>query len=438
MGNQKHIRWLYDELPGLIASNILSRETAEGLRAHYGELKPGRSRWEIAFLVFGVLGSLLIGLGIILVFAYNWDQFSRLTRTVLSFIPLLIGQILVGWALFTQRDSAAWREGSAIFLYLALGVTIGMISQIYHIESDWAKFVLTWMLLGVPLVYLLNASFPVLIYIYGITSWAELVQQGGNPHWYWLLLLIPVGHVYQAWQQGAGSLRFRLLSLIYAVSILFGLGVTNVDLVSGQWAVIYSSFLAILYLLSERWTEDSEVKIQPVRFIGLAGMLILAYMFTFDWFWDETTWELTRREFNPGQIITALIGSLVIPIGAVALLIDTFRQKRIIPVLFGSMFLITIAGFFLNRLTGQDFIPVMLFNLYLFSLGLATTVIGIRRTHMGIVNSGLGILAVLIMIRFFDSDLPILTRGIAFIIIGTGFVTGNFILARRLKSHENE
>ena len=98
MIDKRAIRWLYQELPELTAKGVISQEAAGKIRQHYGELKPA-NKTPVILIICGVLGALLIGLGIILLLAHNWDQFSRLTRAILSFVPLVLGQGLALWVL---------------------------------------------------------------------------------------------------------------------------------------------------------------------------------------------------------------------------------------------------------------------------------------------------------------------------------------------------
>ena len=74
---------------------------------------------------------------------------------------------------------------------------------------------------------------------------------------------------------------------------------------------------------------------------------------------------------------------------------------------------------------------MMLFNLYMFALGLGTIFLGIRSSEMGTVNGGMLILSMLILARFFDSDLGFVVRGVGFILVGIGFLVTNIILTKR-------
>ena len=56
----------------LVAANIISQEIADKIQDYYNH-KKGLSVNRL-FVIFGILGGILIGLGIILIIAHNWDN----------------------------------------------------------------------------------------------------------------------------------------------------------------------------------------------------------------------------------------------------------------------------------------------------------------------------------------------------------------------------
>src|ERR1043166_5041491 len=92
------IRWLLAELPELVTSGVLTEETANALRQRYSAQPPGEAR-RIGFVLSAILGSLLVGAGIILLVAHNWDFFSRPVRCALAIAPLLLSQALAVFVL---------------------------------------------------------------------------------------------------------------------------------------------------------------------------------------------------------------------------------------------------------------------------------------------------------------------------------------------------
>ena len=85
--------WLLSELPTLVEEGVLSQSAADRLRTRYADAA-GADERNWALNVFAVLGAVLVGGGLILVLAHNWDAFSRPLRVVLSLGPLMAAQAL--------------------------------------------------------------------------------------------------------------------------------------------------------------------------------------------------------------------------------------------------------------------------------------------------------------------------------------------------------
>ena len=103
-----------NEIHELLNAKVVSAETAQRIRDYFHQKK--KENYNRLFSVFGILGAVLVGLGIILVFAHNWDTLSRLTRVILSFLPLLIGQIFCGCSLL-KNPQVRFGEKQHPFLY---------------------------------------------------------------------------------------------------------------------------------------------------------------------------------------------------------------------------------------------------------------------------------------------------------------------------------
>jgi hypothetical protein len=108
------------------------------------------------------------------------------------------------------------------------------------------------------------------------------------------------------------------------------------------------------------------------------------------------------------------------------------RRNRLLPYLWCSSPVVAAIAYPLVASTNTAEIGTILFNLYLFVLGLGTLAVGLRDRQMGIINAGMVILAVLIVVRFFDSEISEIVKGLAFIAVGVGFLTANLILARKM------
>jgi uncharacterized membrane protein len=429
--NKKCVQWLYQELPQLVDKGILNTETAEKISRYYGEVKNTSKKWFF-LIVCGVLGALLIGLGIILILAHNWEQFSRFTRGILSFAPLLIGQALAAWVLLKRPQSSAFKEGTATFLSLMVGASIALVSQTYNIPGDISDFTLSWMLLIVPLVYLMEASIPAIIYLIGITIWScSFFNNPIKSVFFWPLTAVIVPHFIWALRKDIYTVRTALLALAIAISTCFGAGFSLGKTWDGAWIIIYSSIYSIFYLIGSREFNDIPTMWQwPFRFIGAIGLFALSFMFTF-----QDMWKLVLRYgITHGKVLSlsALpdhIITFAIIITAILFFYDNAKRKNIIKSLFGIMPLLAILGYALSM--QSVILASILFNVYLFILSLSRIALGIRDNNLGAVNIGMLMLAILIIARFFDSDINFIIKGLVFILVGVGFLVTNAVLVRR-------
>jgi len=72
------------EIPELISAGIITQKTADKILGHYKN-KSGSSTQRL-LIVLGILGAILVGLGIILIIAHNWDGLLRSSKTFFAFL----------------------------------------------------------------------------------------------------------------------------------------------------------------------------------------------------------------------------------------------------------------------------------------------------------------------------------------------------------------
>lgn len=433
--NKTGIKWLYQELPELITRGILTPEAADKIRQYYGEVK-SISKTTVMLIILGTIGALLIGLGIILLLAHNWEQLSRLTRAVLSLVLLAIGQALALWVLWKRPQSSAFKEGSATFLSLMVGASIALISQTYNIPQDAGTFILTWMLLIIPLAYLMQASIPAAIYLIGITVWSGAYWD--NPVkaiLFWPLAAITIPHFIWALRQEIYRLRTTILSLIMVICVSFAASFSLGKTWHGSWIIIFPSLYSIFYFLGRLEVNKITTNWQrPLRLIGVIGLFILAFLFTFRDSWqyliDNRFYRMSRNIFDLSAIPDHIVTLSIIAI-SMLLFYDKVKRKNITISLPGAVPLLAIIAYLVR---GQSTIlPLMIFNIYLFILSISRIIAGVRSSNLAIINIGMLMLAILIIARFFDSDISFIIKGLVFIIIGIGFLVTNAVLARRMR-----
>ena len=151
-----------DQLLDWVEQGLLRPEQAARALAP-GGLQPSARHWRLALdRVLGFLGSVLLALGVIFFFAFNWDDMHRLLKVGLA---LLVLSGFAGTALWVRAGSTLYRA-SLFGAALTTGAALAVVGQIYQTGADvwqlfagWAVLMLPWVVLsrstaGWPLFWL--------------------------------------------------------------------------------------------------------------------------------------------------------------------------------------------------------------------------------------------------------------------------------------------
>ncbi len=416
-----------NELPDLIRAQVITEETAQRIKDYYHD-QPGQSSNRL-FIVFGILGSLLIGLGIVLIIAHNWDNLSKAIKLIIGFLPLLIGQVLAAFVLIKKREAVAWREGAATFIFLAIAVSISIVSQVYNIEGDLKGFLFIWMCLALPVVYVLRSSVASLLFISGITWYACEVGYFNYPYnnalAYWVLLALVLPFYYLEFiQKNLKNNFFYFHSWALALSITICLGLLADD--RGELIMIaYMSLFSGYVLMSQlKPFETGRVLSNAYLVMGSIGTIVLLLALSFDWYWDELD------DIKSTTSITPIVVSAVVTLLSMGLLLLALRTKKWNELNSKSYaFLVFIALFLIGSHIPS--LSQVLVNFLILVLAVRTIRDGAEQNHLGILNYGLLIITALICCRFFDTDFSFVIRGLLFIAIGAGFFVTNYYLIQK-------
>ena len=438
--SDKYKRWLMQETPKWVQEGIVSVETAERLRAYYGVTEePAGRRW--AMVIFSILGAALIGGGIIMVLGYNWDQLSHGMRAVISFIPLAVAQAMCVWMFRTGRRGAAWREGVGTLLVLAVGASLALIAQTYNLGGTWQEFTLTWMLLSLPVVYLLQAAAPAILFMAGITAWltgswdySPVLHSSVLGFWPLLLAVIPfIGWKIREDRYGPGAV-FPMWVLVICLGIALGVslefGLNNQF--SVLWMQAYAGLFAVLFLAGSAWFNEGLAMWQrPFLTIGACGSAVLAFIWTFKEPWEDVgrhTLFAGEAFSRPESLLMGVI-MLLLLLAAILLVARAVWRRDKEGVLYGALPIMALVGYSIGLQQGP--LLWLIFNAYFLALALVPLIAGIKASQLGRINAGILMLTALILARFFDADFSLLAKGLVFIGAGIVFLSVNITMLRR-------
>ena len=436
--DRSRIRWLLAELPELVTNGVLNQETADALRRHYSS-QPSEPPRRLGFILSAILGSLLIGAGIVLLVAHNWDFLSRPIRCGIAFTPLVLSQALAVFVLLRRNGSTAWRETAAILNVAAIGTAIALVGQTYQIQGDFARFVLGWMLLALPIVYLFQTSVGLSAWFVGATVWVVSSKHGDffgahpNDLWAWPLLFAGLPAFVKLVRQNQNGYGTLLATTALAIACAFSLGQTDDIGAQSFWRCSFAAYWSLVYLVGavsfDHWRPR---RFHPFVAIGWIGILSMAVFLSFQDQWRNRQWQ-NAVDFVPRHYPDLVAAGIQFGWIAAALLLAGYalwkkRESNLAPAALTPMVLI---AWLIAKQTGDGLVPFLGLNFFLLALGVYTLLRGIRSGRVFEANLGMVVIAILATARFFDTDLEFVVRGIAFILIGVGFLMTNLIVFKR-------
>lgn len=420
------------DIQELLEAEVISNDTAKKIQQYY-QSKEGSSTNKL-FAIFGVLGAILVGLGLILIIAHNWDDLLRSTKTILAFIPLLVGQLLCAFSLFKRDDSVAWRESSTAFLFFGIGACISLVSQIYNLPGELGGFILLWMLLSLPLVYAMKSSIVSLLFIVGITAYAccdGYFYGTENAYLFWPLLLSIFPHYYMLFKQKSNSNFMLFHNWLIPISLTIALG-TLIEDHSQIITIGYMSLFGLFYLIGKLdFIDKQRIIFNGYKVIGVCGMIYNLLMYSYNYFWSL----LLNKDYDLAGVFlsTEFIVSFLITQLAMVLFVSHIKSKGIKGIKpYAPIFIL----FFIIFLVGLQFpIAAILINLLVFVIGVLIIRDGANQNHLGVLNFGLLLITALVTCRFFDTDISFVLRGVMFLMVGLGFFATNFWMLKKRKEN---
>ena len=414
-------------------AGLISPSQAEDIRQYWAN-KPSFGSQRL-LVVFSLLGALLVGLGIILVIAHNWDQLGRLIKTGIAFVPVLLGQAAAWYTLRYRHESRAWREGSGVFLLLAVGACLAMVSQIYHIDGKMQDFLLTWLWLALPIMYVLDSSLASLLFIGGASWYATEVAYSypsATPWLYWLFMLLALPFYLRLRKRRPNSNYQAFHDWALPLSLVICLGTFSNEVPAYIWLAYHLLLIGSYVLGKYHLRKEGRLFSNGWLIIGLVGTIILLLIQSFRDVWTEVPESWANMMWRGQEFGAFLILQTLLIVQLVLLYRKRENEWLSNPLPYLGLFIF--AYYWLGWY--QDVLGAVLANLLLLGIGIYHILMGTRRDHLGILNFGLIIITFQIICRFFDTDLSFAWRGLLFLLLGGGFFAANSYLIRERKKRE--
>ena len=414
---------LSDQLDELETNQIISSDTAAKIREYYkAKINTGRSFPALT----AILGSVLTASGLTLVIAHNWDEFSPALRTLIAIMPMALAQLLCIYVYFRKQSEKTWTESAAIFLFFSVCCCIAMLSQIYQISGTISGFLRTWILLCFPLIYLFR-SVIVMMFTIACITWLACITGYSNeptvPYLYLLLMAAMTPFYLQLRQANDSAIPFlhALIAISFVITLgSFNNGIESIQVIATSYVLLFQGLIVFHSSFGKKQLSKN-----PAWIIGSLGLIIMLYMYSYEEIWNN----LRDRRVSVGNLLSSPLSWF-----SAAMVIISFAKIRkewkktaspdpsqLVPWLLVALIWLP----FSNGIAG------FIVNMLIFLSGVYYIRLGSERNHLGILNAGLILITILALLRYFDTNIPFLWRGIFFVSAGILLFTANLLFLKK-------
>lgn len=419
-------RWLLAEIDRWKAEGAVSAEQAAQLRQRYEVPQPPPKEavpWGL--LVFATAGAIVIGLGVILLFAYNWDEIPKFGKLALVFAAV-IGAHAAGIRLLA-KDGWQPKLGEALLALgtMFYGAGIWLVAQIYNIDEHYPNGFLFWALGALGIAWAIRSTANALMAAVLLTVWGCCETfDFGDPH-VSALLLIAGGLLPLAWKQRSGLLMAATLAaiqLLLASNIVSWSGGSLGFTATLAWGVL----LVAAARLTGAHRSDFGGGAAVMSFFGYGAFLVCAYLLSFhdaadnllNWRWDQGLSPGIGHAFGWVLFVLGLAGWVWIAVRSLLrkdLVIE--REEWLLPIALVYCFIVASMG---GR--GWELFISWSFNLMLLGLAIMWMWRGCQDSRLGTTVVGSLLLSAVVLARYFDLFESLASRGLAFIVLGIIFI----------------
>ncbi|NPV93260.1 MAG: DUF2157 domain-containing protein [Firmicutes bacterium] len=424
--------WLRREAASWVGEGLVDQGQADAILARY-EAEEQRDSGGRLVTILAVLGSLLVGTGVILFFASNW-QFIPKPAKVSIILTAIVAAYGLGYYLAFEKGSYPRVGRALIFLgSICYGSGIWLIAQIFHISSHFPDGLLIWLLGIAPLVLVCRSlsvllEVALLLFIWTIAEPVEFnnynplfVPVAGLALWlgYRMRSRLTVGAALLAvlaWITAGGLVAFSGSSdfpaPVFMVSAAAGLCLFMLGGIHGWWEK------------AERWAPMKF----PYQLAGLLGYFAFAFLLSF----EGVTGGFRQLVHYPAGlwVLFAAVALSCLSAAAFSLARAGGERPRIYEgtLVLAALAVLGVMTVVSPRLSGTAVYAVM--NLLLFISTVGFIVVGYLKREEVLINLGLLFFVVDVIARYFDFFWEMLPKSVFFMAGGVLLLVGGFFLER--------
>lgn len=423
----RHVEWLKEQVAQWRSAGLVDEALAQRILARY----PAAAERNWGRIVFSGIGAVLVGLGVILFFAYNWQALPKAAKLALAIGALVVAH---GGALAAARRADAGHgliEGLHVLGTMLFGAGIWLVAQIYHIDEHYPNAFLVWSLGALALAWAMPSVVQALLALFLVTFWAGVELFDFHTPVHGAPLLVVLGILPLAWWRRSPTLLFFTLAVLYLVTA-FAAGAISAKVVM---PLLFLMGAAGLIAGAAAPATAFPAAGGPLRGVGLLVVLGCSYLLSF----RDAAGLLHKVDFSrPGVAIYLGAAGVALTLAVFLLArgrlaqLDTYRRWQL--GLVGVGLIIVLASMFLFA-RGGGWPVVLSFNAIVLGLAALLILEGSEHLRPKLVAAGCLLFAMVAFGRYVDLFTSLLVRAAVFVVLGAAlFSVGNFYARSRRRA----
>ncbi len=417
----RHIRWLVPEVGQWVKEGLIEPAQGEAILERYPSPEAGIPWGKV---IFSSIGAVLAGLGVILLFAYNWEAMPKAVKLAVILVSLAATHG-AGWVAGRRRGAGdPLPEGLHLLGTMLFGAGIWLIGQIYHMDADYPNAFLAWGLGALGLAWALPSAAQAVLAALLLAVWSAFESLAFNhshpagP----LLLLVGLGPL--AWR-----MRSRVLTAVWLPAFLIPLCLAAAQAKEALLGPTLFCTACLLIGLGElirrgRSFPEAAPILTLTGYLPYLGML---YALSFPGMADD----LIREGAAPRMAVLYFAVPLAAAIGVWVMVPRRSRRPadpqspggdgRLVPL---ALVLFLLSYFRWPPWFG-GWIAAAAFNLIFLAHAILWIRQGCRQVRMGLTAVGSLLFSLLAFSRYADLFESLILRGLVFLAVGAIlFITG--------------
>lgn len=416
--------WLINEVDKWEDDSLIDAETGTKIKKQYELYR--NFNFNIFAILFAILGATLIVSGIGLISFYNWKTIPTVLKVVIAVSPLIISYVMSIYTLIFKTENRIWKESSAFLNIASMFFALAIIVSEFHFSMTLSQYLILGSVLTVPVIYIMQAVSPLVIYYTAICLWGSLNISLGSAPILLLLFFLGTGVMVFHIKKFGKTFRYNV-----CVSALAGLPfvVLLVKMLNGD--EILAAFLYSTILFAARDIKRGYLHFKLISLV--VSILTIVYITT------SQSWNLYYSEF--GGMALGILTAIIL-LGSLAIEVFNTKENN-----YEFTYLLVLMGLSiiryiweclnLNGLTFQIiFMAISIIIALLVAIGFIS--LGKSQKRVEIASIGFGIIALIVLIKIFEVNLFFLWRAISFLVLGSISLILVIFLANGDKKEETD